>query len=561
MNDNTEQILVSPARSGFSLQYRGKTLLSTYNPIKQSERAVEAAFPLKNRTLYLCPSPLFGYGLGLLLKNLPPDSAVICAEADKALSHWTARSFDKSLLNTENSLGNTHRLQLVYAENPLVICDFVQKTFGKRAFRRVITIKLNSGWQIQEQIYTEMEKMLTKNIAIEWSNAMTLSKLGRLYARNAVRNLPLLATSKNAADINLSGRNVLVLGAGPSLDDLFDHLMPGICGCYIICVDTALGGLLERGIKPDLVVALEAQHWNLRDFIGAHPIPIAMDLSALPATADFCGSGGCQSPYLFWTQWTEMRFFEKLAATGLLPIELPAAGSVGLSAVALALKLNAKKVLCAGLDFSFTVDKYHCKGSPSYRANLQNTNRFKPPIPFAAAFRLAAFSCTAKDGSQVRSDPSMKNYRDLFSLCFSNAKNLFDIKNSGLPLGIKSISYNEAIEIVLENTSVKKITSDTDTLKKQNLSVNEKKIAAAQFIQNEITNLNALLRILQGKKNTGTTLLENLIDETDYLWAHFPDCAGAGGQHPPVTDITFLKRVRVEIAPFLKLFDRAAFFI
>ena len=48
--------------------------------------------------------------------------------------------------------------------------------------------------------------------------------------------------------------------------------------------------------------------------------------------------------------------------------------------------------------------------------------------------------------------------------------------------------------------------------------------------------------------------LDGLLDDCDYLWAHFPECAGAD-HHPPSTDISFLKRVRTEIDPFLGLWE------
>ncbi|MDR0399710.1 MAG: hypothetical protein LBH51_02045, partial [Treponema sp.] len=51
--------------------------------------------------------------------------------------------------------------------------------------------------------------------------------------------------------------------------------------------------------------------------------------------------------------------------------------------------------------------------------------------------------------------------------------------------------------------------------------------------------------------------LETLLDECDYLWAHFPECAETGGRRPGAGDISFLRRVRFEIDPFLKLWDLA----
>ncbi|MDR1899592.1 MAG: hypothetical protein LBQ55_06265, partial [Treponema sp.] len=49
--------------------------------------------------------------------------------------------------------------------------------------------------------------------------------------------------------------------------------------------------------------------------------------------------------------------------------------------------------------------------------------------------------------------------------------------------------------------------------------------------------------------------LDHILDYCDYLWAHFPDCAGAEGRRPSGEDISFLKRVRAEIDSFVRLFD------
>jgi hypothetical protein len=128
-----------------------------------------------------------------------------------------------------------------------------------------------------------------------------------------------------------------------------------------------------------------------------------MDFSSLPRSANILGG----KTYMFWTEWTPMRFLDRLKSKNLLPLELPPLGSVGISAVMLALKLHAEKILIAGLDFSFTIDKYHCKGSPSHRAALNTATRLKSPLRMAAG----SFSCVSKSGLPDRSDPALRIYQ------------------------------------------------------------------------------------------------------------------------------------------------------
>ncbi|GHV82777.1 hypothetical protein AGMMS50212_01170 [Spirochaetia bacterium] len=540
-----ESPLLVNAHRGFSVTYNGKTLLSTVDPIRQAERAAERSLPLKDRTLYFCPSPLLGYGLAILLDNLPPASAVICVEADKALA---------KLSNENIKIPSGEKIRVIHSEDAMQLCDFVNQTWGRRFFRRVEEIRLGGGRQLWTEKYDDMLETLRRAIAIDWSNAMTLTRLGRLYMRNAVKNLPLLGSAESVEKIDFGHRNVFVAGAGPSLDEAVFHLgscLKGENRCPVICVDTALPPLMAHGIIPDIVVALEAQHWNLRDFVGINgkKPSLAMDFSSLPAVKR-CFN---ESVYIFWTEWTPLRFFCRLKERNLLPLELPALGSVGLSAVYLALRLTKGKILSAGIDFSFTIDKYHCKESPGYKENMRRTNRFVSPLPFAPSFRKGVSPAISKSGGSVRTDPAMKNYRSLFEEEFAATGRVFDMEGSGLTLGLTTLPYSYALQLL----------EATDPTKPENgTSKTEPPMDKAQvlrtFIKDEIAHLSELRGILTKEITAPPDRLNFLLDELDYLWAHFPDCAGAGGRRPSPENTGFLKRVRAEIDPFLRLFTRTA---
>ncbi|GMO50919.1 MAG: hypothetical protein Ta2G_08690 [Termitinemataceae bacterium] len=716
-NNDSEQPQCENARkSGLTLRYKGISLLSAYNPIGQCEAAASSFLPLQTRTLYFCPSPLAGYGLNILRQNMPPNSALLCVEADEKLIEISKKIRANDTSDPDDTIENKNFLN-VYTKNSLSLCKLIEEHFGARYFRRVVLVKLNSGYQVCPAIYEEMVSMLSAWLAENWSNAMTLTKLGRLFARNAIRNLPLLHRGCNAAQIDLRARNALVLGAGPSLDAGLEALglvqntameaisnilktgksvkvinkyvgeisidagsigkhgyglkhiiesrskkdkqgldeitallyliadtvrygkiikdekfldeknqdkgayilyLNGIAAIvskmrfdnseqfvltgyadyknkeeatgtikaviaqygyapdfvdfrnqvgavisalgilsaethekssaapFIICVDTSLGALLQRGIKPDLVVALESQHWNLRDFVGAHKeCNIAMDISALPQSAEFSSS----SPYIFYTKWAPLKFLERLKEGALLPLELQALGSVGLSAVDLALKLGAQNVLCAGLDFSFTMDKYHCRGSPSHKSAVNGATRFKS-VFCAAAFRPATYAAIAKDGSTVLSDPAMKHYQKLFKAVFGDKGNVYTLCDGGLDLGVKVLNGEDA-RCLFRGTLNQRAPLNQSHTTIPAVSAS----ALFAFIQTEINNLRELRDILRGQKEGGN--LDLLIEQCDYLWAHFPECAGSG-KAPLEKTQSFLKRVRVEIDPFLKLFEEAA---
>lgn len=530
------------------------------DPMGQAERAADAVTPL-DRTLYFCPSPLYGYGLSLFLEKLAginADSVILCVETDKELLALSREQMESSLLQNP-------RLRLTGLRSPADLCGFVRQAWGSRRFRRVEMLRLSGGWRLEPELYGSLADALRRDIALDWGNAMTLVKLGRRYISNAVRNLALPGRRPSLSSLDFGNSPILVLGAGPSLDEVLDGLTASSGGSAgdpagrpfkIICVDTALSALKARNIRPDLAVALECQHWNLRDFIGGGDwkIPVAMDLSALPATAGVLG----EISFLFFTPWTEISLFDRLKEADLLPESFVPMGSVGLTAVAIALRLGSGPVITGGIDFSFTLDKYHARSTPGHLEKLRRQNRLRGILNPEAAFRPAAFGAQSKSGFPVRSDPAMRGYRDLFEREFG-AKNLGentegtrlrDISGSGLPLGIETVSLETALAILNDQNAL-------EPSPLQDAGIRQKTEKLIKFIRREQEALLLLRGILRGEIAVEADKTEFLLNTCDYLWAHFPDCAGAGGRRPAGTDLSFLKRVRTEIDPFLKLWSLA----
>ena len=562
----------------------GKTILSGVDPVRRAEKIADAA-AVRERTLYFCPSPLYGYGLSRLLSRLEkvPSSAVLCVESDSELFRLSKESIEPFFDNKKLHITN--------------ICDaaslvsLVSDKWGARAFRRVEVIRLTGGWQLFSQLYDSLYNTLFQEIATDWGNALTLTKLGRLYIRNALRNIAGLSHFYPLSDLSLGDeaqlkqcsqqRAVLVFGAGPSLDETLDAL----CGHFpdelrspearsfkIICVDTCLGALKDRGVVPDLAVILESQHWNLSDFIGCRGwnVPVAADLSCLPASA---GALGGKKGYLFMTPWTTLRIFDRLKNHGLLHEAVPPLGSVGLTAVEIARRVSRGVIICAGLDFSFTSDKYHCKGAPGYRSQLNRQTRFSG-LSGTEAYKPQSFGVSSKSGIPVFSSPVMRHYLDVFRREFSAEERLFDIEGTGLPLGLKTLSMREVIDLlkIKKEESPRAVPREaplevhaehdvrlTQRAQQEQCAQQEQRAQLKQravlisFFECELKRIEELRGILTGDSDNDR--LCALVDECDYLCAHFPDYAG--GRRSNTADVSFLKRIRAEIDPMIKLLEHA----
>jgi hypothetical protein len=538
--------------SGAGFVRNGITLLSGLDPVRRCERTADAVSVL-DKTLYFCPSPLYGYGLARFLSRLEteaPNSAVLCIEADSEL-------YELSLNNIGvNTFGK--KLQITNICDAGALCTFVRETWGARAFKRIETIRFTGGWQLFSDLYDSLCEALRREIATDWGNALTLAMLGRLYIRNALRNISLLSRFLTIDKLSFGEAPVLVLGAGPSLDETLDILKtrfpeihcPKSRPFRIICVDTCLGALKARNIQPDLVVILESQHWNLRDFTGCKgwEVPAAVDLSALPLSTQILSG----EIFLFMTPWTELRIFGRLKKSGLLPPIIPPLGSVGLTATELARRLTRGKIILCGLDFSFTADKYHARGTPGHLSRLCTQTRFNGIAN--SGYDTGSFTTVSKSGNPVRSNPVMRNYCELFQREFSDDPRLVDIFGRGLPLGVKTLSPEDVLSLLDEEG----IKISGMEFSKENLVPEKGEQPDSDrlfcFYNEEKNRLTELRDILTGETTAEQGRLFNLITECDYLWAQFPDYSG--GRKPDITDISFLKRVRAEIDPMIKLLQR-----
>jgi len=531
-------------RGGFSLIYKGKPLLSLVDPEGQAKKLLAGLTAPEEGTLYFFISPVFGYGLREFAEKLPESSAVLCVEAEKELFEFSAGNLPSGI-------------PLLFIQNPADVCCFVRENWGTRFFRRIEPVKFSAGAGFHKDLYDACAALFCRELRIEWGNAITLSRLGRLYIKNFINNITRMAAGEGFSPLRpdafpRSEKNCFVFGAGPSLDVFLDTCpADGFKNSLVIAVDTVFLPLLQRGIVPDIVVVLEAQHWNLKDFTGARhflktgsgkPV-LAMDMSALPPPPELFEAGFC-----FLTRWTPLKIFSRLKEAGLMPPEIPALGSVGLCATELALKISSGNIFVCGLDFAWTLDSFHCRGSPGHLALLNSRSRLNGHYRAETNFRTGNLDAVSKSGGfKVKTGPAFLHYLSIFKTEFSNRpgvkKRLFEIEGPGLPLGLKTLSLKEAAAVL----------SGAETTGNLEMAVSSgsphSKNAAAAFIGKEITLLEEFLKIYpdRGEKT------EALIGELDYLWAHFPDCAGAGGRRPSAGNAGFFKRVRIEAEAFLKL--------
>ena len=146
------------------------------------------------------------------------------------------------------------------------------------------------------------------------------------------------------------GRPVVLAGAAPSLEEGIGPIkeMQGR-GHFVIACDAALRPLLQNGIKPDLVLSLDAQPLVSRHFVGVNPSEITLlcDIASPPSLARQYGA------YFF----AGGHPLARLSGLGVLDTQ---GGNVGYAVLALG-KLLSRDITCYGFDFCFPQAKSYAR--------------------------------------------------------------------------------------------------------------------------------------------------------------------------------------------------------
>jgi hypothetical protein len=412
---------------------------------------------------------------------------------------------------------------------------------------------MSGGTTFSEEAYTEVTEYADNFIQTFWKNHITLTRMGRMFALDILRNLKAIQDESSGKIVSplkkeSVSKPILVIGAGLSTDKLLPSLAAPRNQFLILSVDAALPALLQNGIRPDAVVAVECQLAIEKAYIGAAEsgIHVIADLTSRPRVTRLCGG----NVSFFLSEYCTLPFMKELtgAARSLgIPV-FPPLGSVGLYAVETALYLRKKDtpVFVCGLDFSFIPGQTHCKGAPAHTAQLIATERRKPAGTPAAAYNPTAHPIVGKARRTEYTDAALSGYGALYAKRYGKVSNLFDCAETGMESGIPRILPDVMFEVA------EKFTLQTGCTACNNEAEPAFAAPAAKtecgYVENQVKKLMRIKALLTGSEKPRTaTELEELIEECGYLYAHFPDCA-AGFRMTQ----DFLNRVRAEVDVFLK---------
>ncbi|RMD73458.1 MAG: DUF115 domain-containing protein, partial [Lentisphaerae bacterium] len=204
------------------------------------------------------------------------------------------------------------------------------------------------------EILEKYSEAMEISVRTEIMNRGTLASFGEEWFQNALLNLhrnsfhpPLSAFKKQFA-----GWKGLMVAAGPSLDKSIEKLKSVADQSIVVCVGQAFRALVNAGIQPDFVVAVDSDprtFEQFRDVPTGDTILVAGD-NVYPPVLEHFG----KQVIMFSSTLTEVR--EWLKDTDLYQVNLAIGGTVSLSAIDLLVILGCKEIFLVGLDLCFRED-------------------------------------------------------------------------------------------------------------------------------------------------------------------------------------------------------------
>lgn len=601
---------------GVCVLYKERYLYSKYDPSKSIKNII-SNLSINPDTLILIFSPVLWYGLDDLFLKLTDNfqiknngqiqflrgCQIAAVEYDDALFSLAEKTLNELCFSTDhnsesktNSVINTSLSKeqsdilkqniLFFNKNEInSYINFVNTS----NFKKVIRIDFSGGTFFNrdqfENLYSVTQSIIDQNL----KNKLTLIKFGRLFSKNIFKNLKqfdentfLLQNFEKTVD-----KPILVLGAGESLDKTIitlkklysadtdkspnvssEKTVTSLPDFFILAVDQALTPLLENGIKPDAVVAVESQLAIEKAYIGKavnSSIPMILDLVSRRHVTDITNG----KKIFFLSDYSKRDFLKPVSENDILAKVIRPLGSVGLVAVETALLLRKNSdspIYVSGLDFSYTQGITHAKGTVSHKRQLTLVSKLKSIFNFDSAFGTGTTCIKDKSDNKMITSVALSNYARLFRDLYSDEKNLFDITTSGLDLGLTKKDFKSEVSNILSDdiTLQTNITSKSDITSTSRTCEFYDKLSNSQFtpdklklISNYLTDEKLALETLkdiltygdESKYRNNSSLeeqIDSLILPREYLYLHFPDTPQNTNRQ------SFLNRVRIETDFFLK---------
>lgn len=311
---------------------------STVNPTQEA-RILTEFMTRDGKEQYV----VFGMGMGYHVKELLKQNVqnrVIVLENELSVLFYAMTYMDWS---EELECG---RFSILYEDNILLLL----KELEKRKEQSVFFIHYPSLQAIEN---TAVKETLEDYFVTISSMEEQKELLDENFRRLQMMHLPECSTRQEL----FSGKTVVIVGAGPSVDDEIATMKKWKSQIVILVVGHIVRKLLENEIRPDAIILSDAQKHMYRQIEGLATYEIPLFLLST-ASADVVSY--YKGPtYLVYQEGYEPA--EQIAEKQGYPL-FQTGGSVSTLALDMGIRFGAERIILVGLDMAYTGSKSHAAG-------------------------------------------------------------------------------------------------------------------------------------------------------------------------------------------------------
>ena len=432
---------INQAKNGQLFAIENETRLhSSYNPQKEAFNAVNTVEVAQKGT-----TVFYGFGLGYHLvewSKIYKDKKLIVIEPE--IEHFLAALALTDLsevFNVEN---------LVFAvscqcDQVISLLENGQKfNIGNSGILDCFFFDIPAFTNHAKEYFEQLKQLVKRNIQKNKINIATFKKFGKRWCKNSIKNIVQYSKYEGIGifcDKASDGLPFLIVGAGPSVNEILPFLSVIKKKCIIICVETVLWAFIKANVEPDFVILTDPQFWAYKHIanLQAKNSFLITEISVYPPVFGF----ECKNIFLCNSQFPIGNYFERKLDIFDKLGDLGAGGSVASCAWNFAKFCGAKEIYTAGLDFSFPEKQTHIKGSSSEQTFHTVSNKVNSAEYQTTKILFSAdTSCeNSFDGTKVLTDSRMKMFAWWFESRIANSP---EIKNFSLckkSLRIPGFSY------------------------------------------------------------------------------------------------------------------------
>jgi len=416
-----------------STQYEGRALwlASRFDPAAEAKKLVGVVDHAK----HAC-TVILGMGLGYHVSQIAQgmhdtQSLMIVYEPDAALVRAVMEKIDH-----RDWLGRSNILVLDDQVDRASLLKRIEPFFGMLT-QGTILVTHPPSRRLHEQAFNDFGKIVTQVMEFCRTNVATaLVNASRTY-RNLSVNLHRYAAGANTNELFNAARGypAVCIGAGPSLTRNIDLLTDAQNRSRVVVVtaQTMLKPLLDHGIKPDFVTALDYHEISARFYEGI------TDLSDTTLVAQPLVHPVVLDRYPGPIRVTQSSFLDLLLGDQAPQIQpIPHGATVSHLSFYLAQHLGCDPIIFIGMDLGFSNGLYYFPGTAIHDVWAPELGAFNTleMMEWQRIVRHRNHLQKLEDihGQPIYSDDQMLTYLKQFERDFTNApQQILDATEGGLP--------------------------------------------------------------------------------------------------------------------------------